>query len=43
MITNIEAAFAQNLNTLIWMDAPTRNRAMEKLNHIMNKIGMCVC
>jgi endothelin-converting enzyme/putative endopeptidase len=39
MVREIEAAFEESLRTLRWMDEPTRQRAMEKLHRITNKIG----
>lgn len=39
MIGQIEEAFAANLPALEWMDPPTRERALEKMRAIVNKIG----
>ena len=39
MIRGIEAAFAQNLQALPWMDDATRAAAAEKMGRIVNKIG----
>lgn len=39
LIRQIEAAMHARLDTLSWMDAPTRTRALEKLALITNKIG----
>ncbi|MFN7134160.1 MAG: M13 family peptidase, partial [Myxococcales bacterium] len=39
MVVDIQRAFAANLDTLPWMDADTRARALEKLNKFVNKIG----
>lgn len=39
MIHAIEAAFAKGLPKLAWMDDATRERAIEKMNAIINKIG----
>eukprot|EP00698_Gefionella_okellyi_P005480 TRINITY_DN15010_c0_g1_i1.p1 TRINITY_DN15010_c0_g1~~TRINITY_DN15010_c0_g1_i1.p1 ORF type:complete len:730 (-),score=147.21 TRINITY_DN15010_c0_g1_i1:118-2307(-) len=39
MINRIEAAFARDLNTLSWMDQPTRAAALVKIAKITNKIG----
>ncbi|MCB9713900.1 MAG: M13 family metallopeptidase [Myxococcales bacterium] len=39
MIGQIEQAFAAALPGLEWMDAPTRERALEKMHAIVNKIG----
>ena len=41
MIENIEQAFARDFRTLSWMDATTAERAIGKLDTIINKIG-CV-
>lgn len=39
MIHDIEAAFADNLAALPWMDEATRGRALEKMRAVGNKIG----
>jgi putative endopeptidase len=39
MIRDLEAAFADNLPQVAWMDDVTRQRALEKLEAITNKIG----
>jgi endothelin-converting enzyme/putative endopeptidase len=39
MVANIEAAQAENLTKLAWMDDATRGKAKEKLVAIANKIG----
>jgi endothelin-converting enzyme/putative endopeptidase len=39
MVANVEKAFAANLATLTWMDAATKDKALGKLNKIVNKIG----
>lgn len=39
MVREIEGAFEESLGTLAWMDEPTRQRALEKLHRIINKIG----
>jgi putative endopeptidase len=39
MIAQIEQAFADALPRLSWMDDPTRQRALEKMHAIVNKIG----
>jgi putative endopeptidase len=39
MIHRIEAAFAEGLHTLAWMDDTTRARAIEKMEAVVNKIG----
>lgn len=39
MIVGIEAAFAEGLGRLAWMDADTRARAQDKVAAIRNKIG----
>ncbi len=39
MIAGIEEAFAQALPQLPWMDEPTRERALEKMHAIVNKVG----
>lgn len=39
MIAQIEEAFAAALPQLEWMDPPTRERALEKMRAIVNKIG----
>ena len=39
MIAQIEEAFAAGLPGLSWMDDPTRERALEKMHAVVNKIG----
>jgi endothelin-converting enzyme/putative endopeptidase len=39
MVQEIEQAFDANLDTLAWMDAPTKARAREKAKAIFDKIG----
>jgi predicted metalloendopeptidase len=39
MIQQIEAAFAEGLGDLAWMDEATQQRAVEKMEAIVNKIG----
>jgi endothelin-converting enzyme/putative endopeptidase len=39
MVVEIEKAFERNLDTLAWMDAPTREQALVKVRKIVNKIG----
>ncbi|MFY0524092.1 M13 family metallopeptidase [Archangium gephyra] len=39
MVVEIEKAFERNLDTLAWMDAPTREQALVKARKIVNKIG----
>jgi putative endopeptidase len=39
MIKQIEAAFAEGLPELAWMDPATRKRAIEKMEAIVNKVG----
>lgn len=39
MVEAVAAAFRRNLDTLKWMDAPTRQQALEKLGKLKNKIG----
>ena len=39
MIERIEAAFRAGLPLLDWMDGPTRQRAVEKMEALTNKIG----
>ncbi|WNG46223.1 M13 family metallopeptidase [Archangium minus] len=39
MVVEIEKAFERNLDTLTWMDAPTREQALVKVRKIVNKIG----
>jgi putative endopeptidase len=39
MVRAIEAAMQGDLETLAWMDAPTRARALEKVHKLFNKIG----
>lgn len=39
MIGQIEQAFAEALPGLVWMDDPTRQRALEKMHAIVNKVG----
>lgn len=39
LVRGIEDAFAANLGNLDWMDAPTKERATEKLEAVYNKIG----
>jgi putative endopeptidase len=39
MIQQIEAAFAEGLADLAWMDDATRGRALEKMHAVVNKIG----
>ena len=35
----IEPSFERNLDTLAWMDAATKAKALEKVRKIVNKIG----
>jgi endothelin-converting enzyme/putative endopeptidase len=39
MVQSIEASLGKDLDTLAWMDAPTRARALQKLDAVDNKIG----
>jgi putative endopeptidase len=39
MVQEIEKAFEKNLDTLQWMDSPTKAKALEKVRAIFNKIG----
>jgi putative endopeptidase len=39
MVNHIEAAMAQDLNTLTWMTPVTKKKALEKLHAVTNKIG----
>ena len=39
LLQGIEKAFAANLTTLTWMDEPTKQQALVKMNKIANKIG----
>jgi endothelin-converting enzyme/putative endopeptidase len=39
MVSHIEAAMAQDLNTLTWMTPATKQKALEKLHAVTNKIG----
>jgi len=39
MVRQIESAMQADLDTLAWMDAPTRARALEKVHKLFNKIG----
>ncbi|MFL5357904.1 M13 family metallopeptidase [Archangium sp.] len=39
MVEEIEKSFERNLDTLAWMDKPTREQALVKVRKIMNKIG----
>ena len=39
MTRQIEDAMEQDINSLTWMSAPTRQRALEKLHAIRNKVG----
>jgi putative endopeptidase len=39
MVNHIEAAMAQDLNTLTWMTPETKKRALDKLHAVTNKIG----
>ena len=39
MVHKLEAAMAQDLRQITWMTAPTRQKALEKLHAITNKIG----
>jgi endothelin-converting enzyme/putative endopeptidase len=39
MVRRIELAMQADLDTLAWMDAPTRARALEKVHKLLNKIG----
>ncbi len=39
MVTEIEKAFERNLDSLAWMDQPTRELALVKVRKITNKIG----
>lgn len=39
MVHNLEAAFAERIKNLDWMDATTKARALAKLSAIVNKIG----
>ena len=39
MVRAVEAAMQADLDTLPWMDAPTRKAALEKLHAVGNKIG----
>jgi endothelin-converting enzyme/putative endopeptidase len=39
VVAEVEAAFERNLDTLAWMDAPTKQRALEKIRRVVNKVG----
>jgi endothelin-converting enzyme/putative endopeptidase len=39
LIENIERAFADNLQTIAWMDSATKAQALAKLKKVANKIG----
>jgi len=39
LVKQIEGAFERNLQTLGWMDEPTRGEALTKLHAVYNKIG----
>ncbi len=39
LIHNIENAFRDNMLKMDWMDNTTRNRSLQKLDMISNKIG----
>ncbi len=39
MTRQVEQAMEQDINSLTWMSAPTRQRALAKLHTIVNKIG----
>ena len=39
MTRQIEDAMEQDINSLTWMSAPTKQRALEKLHAIRNKVG----
>ncbi|HEX4620047.1 MAG TPA: M13 family metallopeptidase, partial [Myxococcaceae bacterium] len=39
MVQEVEKAFGMNLDSLPWMDAPTKAKALEKVHAIFNKIG----
>jgi putative endopeptidase len=39
MVNNLYAALEQDINSLDWMSAETKGRAMEKLKNVRNKIG----
>jgi putative endopeptidase len=39
MVKQIESAMQSDLDTLAWMDAPTRQRALDKVHKLFNKIG----
>ncbi len=39
MIQQIELTFEKRVKALSWMDEPTKERALEKLHKIMNKVG----
>ncbi len=39
LINDVEGAFAADLDSLGWMDAETRERALEKLHAVTNKVG----
>ena len=39
MVKNLEAAMAKDIQALTWMTPATKQKAMEKLNAIANKIG----
>ena len=39
MVNHIEAAMAQDLNSLTWMTPETKKKAFEKLHAVTNKIG----
>jgi endothelin-converting enzyme/putative endopeptidase len=39
MVKEIEAAMAEDINALSWMSATTKQRALEKLHAVANKIG----
>lgn len=39
MLERVEQAFRDDVAALAWMDPPTRGQALDKLAHIVNKIG----
>ncbi|ATB32379.1 M13 family metallopeptidase [Melittangium boletus] len=39
MVVELEKAFERDLDTLTWMDAPTKEQALVKARKIVNKIG----
>jgi putative endopeptidase len=39
LVRNLLKAYAEDINTLSWMTPATRQKALEKLNHYMLKIG----